>query len=222
MATYQTNQNISNFYRVATQKKFSRDFQLRVNSFIVAGGQDIFGEDDLVYVKSAALPARKITNIKAPYMGLDFNVPGAATYPGSENWSITFYADQALELRQRLEGVMSNTFSPFNNLSNNITLPGTENVIDLILLDDQMNTVSTYSLYGAYITDLGAIDYKMTGNGSIQEIKATVAYQYWVSEVDRGSINQQQGGLLGTLNSITNTARSLTRATQAVGQVFRR
>jgi len=216
-----TNQNITNFYRVATQKKFSRDFQLRINSFIVAGGTDLFGEDDLVYIKSASLPARKIENIQAPYMGLNFNVPGAATYPNSNSWSVTFYADQALELRQRLEAVMSSTFSPFNN-ANNITLPGIENRIDLILLDDNLDVLSTYTLYGAYVTELGAIDYKMTGNGAIQEIKATVAYQYWVSEVDASNVNQRQGGFLGTLNNITNTARGLTRATQAINQLFRR
>ena len=73
-----TNQNITNFYKVATQKKFSRDFQLRVSSFIVNNGTDLFGEDDLVYIKSASLPARRIENIQAPYMGLNFNVPGAA------------------------------------------------------------------------------------------------------------------------------------------------
>ena len=216
-----TNQNITNFYKVATQKKFSRDFQLRVSSFIVNNGTDLFGEDDLVYIKSASLPARRIENIQAPYMGLNFNVPGAATYPNSNSWSVTFYADQALELRQRLESIMSSTFSPFNN-ANNITVPGPENVIDLMLLDDQMNQLSVYTLFGAYVTELGAIDYKMTGNGAIQEIKATVAYQYWVSEVDRPNEGQGQGGFLGTLNKITNTARGLTRATQAVNQLFRR
>ena len=217
-----TNQNITNFYKVATQKKFSRDFQLRVSSFIVNNATDLFGEDDLVYIKSATLPARKIENIQAPYMGLNFNVPGAATYPNSNSWSVTFYADQALELRQRLESVMSSTFSPFNSNANDITLPGPENKIDLMLLDDKMDSLSIYTLYGAYVTELGAIDYKMTGNGAIQEIKATVAYQYWVSEVDASSVSQNQRGFLGTLNNITNTARGLTRATQALNQLFRR
>ena len=70
-------QTISDFYRVATERDFSRDFQFRVLS-IEAGGASstTFDEDDLVYCTAGSLPARSITNVAVPYMGLQFNLPG--------------------------------------------------------------------------------------------------------------------------------------------------
>ena len=75
------NQTIQNFYRTAADRDFSRDFLFRVTQMQLQGVPALT-ENDLVYVKTAALPGRSITNVAVPYMGLALNVPGTVTYPG--------------------------------------------------------------------------------------------------------------------------------------------
>lgn len=71
------NQLITDFYRVAATREFARDFNFRVLSINTGGASTVtFDENDLVYVKTASLPERSITNIAVPYMGLNFNLPG--------------------------------------------------------------------------------------------------------------------------------------------------
>ena len=97
-------QTISDFYRVATERDFSRDFQFRVLSIDPGGASSTtFDEDDLVYCTAGSLPARTITNVAVPYMGLQFNLPGNATYPGSEAYTLQFYCDQNSQIRQKLK-----------------------------------------------------------------------------------------------------------------------
>ena len=77
------NQNIQNFYRIAADKDFSRDFLFRITQMQLQGVPAL-EEGDLIYAKAAALPGRNITNVAVPYMGLNLNVPGSVVYPGSD------------------------------------------------------------------------------------------------------------------------------------------
>ena len=92
------------FYETAKAKEFARDFQFRVVSL------GPLTEDDLVYLRTAVLPGKSITNHQVPFMGLNFNVPGSVTYDGSEAWSVTFLADEAMNIRSKLEAWMSEIF----------------------------------------------------------------------------------------------------------------
>ena len=75
-------QTISDFYRVAQERDFSRDFQFRVLNVQSGDGSFTITEDDLVYAKGGSIPGRTINVAEVPYMGLNFRVPGAATYTG--------------------------------------------------------------------------------------------------------------------------------------------
>ena len=75
-------QTISDFYRVAQERDFSRDFQFRVLNIQNDDGSVAITEDDLVYAKGGSIPGRTINVTDVPYMGLNFKVPGAATYSG--------------------------------------------------------------------------------------------------------------------------------------------
>lgn len=206
-------QGIQDFYAQAQSRGFSRDFQLRVTGWQFRGAP-VFTENELVYIKTITLPSKKIENVKAPFMGVNFNVPGVATYPNSESWSVTLYADQVLDLRARLETALDITFSSLNPQNSNIELPGTDSVIQLSLLNDNMEEIKQYKLFGAYITDIGTIEYKTTGNGTIQEIKTTVAYQFWASG---GFDKIQRGSRLTVLGQAANTLNDL----QRIANVFR-
>ena len=156
-------QTIQDFFRVAQERGFSRDFMMKVRAI----GNTSFDEDDFVYITTKSLPSRSITNQPVPYMGLNFNVPGTVTYPGSDAWNIVFRNDAKGLLRSKLEAWQTNEV--FDD----------EKVIQLDLVNDKNVTLNTYRLYGAYIKDLGTIDYDQAGAGAPTTFTAVLAYHYW-------------------------------------------
>jgi hypothetical protein len=184
------NQLIQNFYRVARDREFARDFNFRVLSISTPGVVNSAGqplrfdeEDDLVYVKAATLPERAITNVPVPYMGLNFNLPGNAIYPGSEGYTLTFYADARSSIRQKFEDWSRYVFDDANSTGFYFT-PGPTSVIDLVQLDNQMNRIAQYSLIGVSPRSVGAINYNIAeGTGQTVEFQATVSYLYFTRSV---------------------------------------
>ena len=174
------NQTIQDFYQQATARNFSRDFQLRITGFQV-NGIDQIGEEDLVFLKTATLPGKTIAVQNAPFMGLNFNIPGTVAYDGSNAWAVTFYCTQDFNLRNMLEASMANTFDQETSIGDMAPRPLESYKIQLTLMDDQLNPVRTYELLGCFITNLGPISYNLTGSGAVQEITATIAYQYWAT-----------------------------------------
>lgn len=179
------NQLIQDFYRVAREREFTRDFNFRVlqintGAAVNAAGQPIvFDESDLVYVKTATLPERAITNVPVPYMGLNFNVPGNATYPGSESYSLTFYADAKSQLRQKFEDWSRYTFDDANSTGDYLT-PKQSSYITLVQLDNKMLRVAEYTLVGVSPRSVGALSYNIAaGTGETVEFTATLAYHYF-------------------------------------------
>ena len=173
------NQNIQNFYKVAAAKDFSRDFLFRVVELNIAG-VPAMTEDQLIYAKGGAIPGRQITNIAAPYMGLNLNVPGGVTYPGSEGYNLTFYLDSQSELRTFFEAASRNLFDDLTSTGAYGTPDGT-NYIILSQLDKDLNPISTYKLIGASIRSIGNIAYNISGGtGSTVEVTATIAYHFYI------------------------------------------
>jgi hypothetical protein len=174
------NQLITDFYRVATNREFTRDFNFRVLSINTGGvGAVTFDEDDLVYVKTATLPERAITNVPVPYMGLNFNIPGNATYPGSEAYSLTFYADAQSRIRQKFEQWSQAVFDDSSSTGNYFA-PKQTAIIDLVTLDNQMNKQAQYQLVGVSVRSVGPLTYNIAeGVGNTIEFTSTISYHYW-------------------------------------------
>ncbi len=173
-------QTISDFYRVAVERDFARDFQFRVLNIDAGGASSVtFSEDDLVYCTAASLPARAITNVEVPYMGLKFNIPGNATYPGSEGYQLQFYADQNSVIRQKFEDMSRDIFDDTNSTGNYFA-PRQSAIIDLVQLDTQLEQVAQYQLVGASVRNVGPIQYAISsGTGQIVNFTATLAYHYF-------------------------------------------
>jgi hypothetical protein len=168
-------QTIQDFYRVAQQRDFTRDYMLRVTSL----GNNVLNEDDFVYITTATLPGRDIHPQKATYMGLDFNFPGTVMYPGSNGWAVEFRSDKANIIREKLEFWQRGEI--FNDLTStgNLGVRGPESVIQLNQVDDKLNTLNVYNLYGAYILKIGDLKYNIAGTGAPLSFAATLAYHYW-------------------------------------------
>lgn len=167
-------QNISDFYRAVQQQDFARQFQFRV----VQLANTNLNESQLVYLETASLPGRTINNVQVPFMGLNFNVPGTASYPGSESYSVTFRCDQNYNIRGLLENATFNTFDDGTS-TGNFNIARNSSVITLNLLGKNGSTVRQYTLYGAYVTSVGDMTYNIGDNGGIVTCPATLAYQYW-------------------------------------------
>jgi len=89
--------SIQDFYAAAQAQEFARDFQFRVRTL------GPFVENDLLYVRTTTLPGKEIANQPVPFMGLEFNVPGAVKYTGSNAWEINFWCDEGLNIRNKAE-----------------------------------------------------------------------------------------------------------------------
>lgn len=173
-------QNIQQFYRIAQDRDFSRDFLFRVTQMQLQGVPAL-QDSELVYVKTASLPGRNITNVTAPYMGLNFNVPGSVTYPGSDSYSLTFYLDGQSVLRNYLENASRNLFDDQVSTGAYGT-PGFNNFIQLEQLDKSLEPITNgkYKLVGASIRNIDNISYDIAaGTGNIVNVTATIAYQYY-------------------------------------------
>jgi hypothetical protein len=182
-------QNIQDFYRVATARDFARKFQFRVLQL----GNTNFNENALVYLESASLPGRTITNQTVPFMGLNFNVPGTVTYPNSNNYTVTFRCDQNYDIRTVLE---ASTFGVFNELGTegnpgsfgDYRIPDASSLITLELLDKSLNPVRVYNLVGAYVVSVGEMQYNLGDTGTVQTVQANLAYQYWQVVAGAGAV----------------------------------
>ena len=175
-------QLISDFYRVASARDFQRDIQFRVLSIAPGGTTTTFDENDLVYARSASLPARSINNVTTSYMGLNFNLPGVATYPDSAAYSLTFYNDAKNNIRQKFEDWTRDTFNDTNSTGNYFT-PTQSSVIDLVQLDTKMEKVAQYQLIGVSIREVGGIKYDFSaGKGDIVSFDVKLAYHYFTRQ----------------------------------------
>jgi hypothetical protein len=174
------NQTISKFYKSATDRDFSRDFLFRITQLQLAGVEPL-QDDDLVYLRTAQLPGRAITNVPTPYMGLPFNIPGNATYPGSDAYKISFYLDAKSTLRNFLERGSRQLFNDVTS-TGNYTTPGIDSFIELEQLDKQLEPVEggKYKLIGASLRNVEPIEYSIAeGNGKWVTIDATISYHFY-------------------------------------------
>ena len=175
----QTRQTIQNFYTQAQTKDFARDNLFRVLNINFGDGTEInFDEDDLIYATTAKLPGKDISTQAIPYMGLNFNIPGVAKYPGSDGYTITFRCDESYDLRNRFLQVLNDTFDDSES-TGNYFMPTADSVIDLALLDKELDRVSQFQLVGVAIKNVEELTYNVTSDGTVQEFNVTVTYHYF-------------------------------------------
>ena len=110
-------------------------------------------------------------------MGLSFNVPGAATYSGSEGYAIQFRSDGEHIIRTLFEEWQRDVFDDETS-TGNYRLFGNSS-ITLALLNQDMDVTRTYELVGCWPTTVGDIGFDTAGTGAVLNFTATLAYQYW-------------------------------------------
>jgi hypothetical protein len=180
--------SIQNFYGSAVQNDFARLFQFRVLNITMNNGavNYQYNGGPAIYVETANLPGRAVNNIQVPFMGMQFNVPGTTSYPGSNNYPVVFRADQSYAIRDGLEKLLVNTFH-IGNTAGLYNTPGQNNTLTMQLFGKSSGdstgprSVRTYTLYGVYLVGLADTLYDVKDTGTIATINATLAYQYWTA-----------------------------------------
>jgi len=170
---------IQDFFTRAASRQFSRDFLFRVKQIDLVGGVRFDGEDELVYARTAALPGRNIENKTVNYFGQDFQVPGRATYPGAEGYTVNFYHDEDCQLRTKLEAASRVVFNNETSLGQ-YGMPGNESVINLVQIDKELNDVRNIELVGASIREISPVEYDIAGGtGEVLNFDVTFAYHFY-------------------------------------------
>lgn len=171
---------IQDFYNVAILNDFSRLHQFRLISWFW-NGASVIGDDDLhLYLETASLPSREITNVPVPFMGLNFNVPGLATYGGSSNYPVVFRSDSSYWLRRMIERATRLTFDDQTSVGDYNT-PGYDSRMVIGLLDKVASAapVEYYTLVGTQLINTGTIEYNLGDTGQVARVNGSLTYHYW-------------------------------------------
>lgn len=167
--------SILSFYNAAQIHEFARKFMFSISQI-----GPITELDDVIYITTAQLPGRTITNKQVKFMGFNYNIPGAVVYDGSDSWQVTFRCDEAHNIRRKILAWQDEIFS----IQKSGMLYGTprnqEAVFKLLTKDRNAAPYSTYRFIGIYPTKVGEIEYDITDDGEIQTFQVTFAYQFWL------------------------------------------
>lgn len=174
---------IQDFYRVARERDFARKNQLRVLSIDSGNGfSTAFSPDDLIYAKVANIPTRNVQTSPVSYMGLDFNIPGNVKYAGSDNYTMTFFADQKLDLYQKFLNWTREIFDDVDSTGNYLA-PKQSAVINLAIVDTELVPVKNFKLVGVACKNVGQLSYDISDAGTIQTFDVVVSYHYFEESV---------------------------------------
>lgn len=205
---------IQNYYQSVQKHGFLRDFQFRIlsiNGALLAPlNQEMLANnmEGAAYLTSSTVPGRTITNQTAPFMGLDFNIPGSAKYPGSDAWTVNFRTPGDLLVRNALEKMNYNIFDDATS-TGQYGVPCASNIISLALLNIQGQAIRQYDLYGVYPVSVGEMAFDLTGDGNLVEFNATLAYQFFrVRPGSGGNLVVGPAGIGGTGSNAFGTGNS--------------
>ena len=218
------NTPLLNFYNSAKSLGFAKDNFFRVTSIDCrsTGTSDINAAKSInnffkdpnkyLFVKTGAVPSRKINTTKFYYKSFGFNVPTNAIYPTSSNWALKFYSDDKYFIKDIFEfwsqqlynehsfksGLNLNTDINFSlyrpsRLEDTFKLTGSTKANNRKITDSRTNKqqrldifklqeVRNYKLYGCFPVQIGEILYDTTKAGNLVSIDVTFAFQYIGSE----------------------------------------
>jgi len=144
--------------------------------------------------QAAQLPAASMSSIEIPYFGRKIKVAGERSF---DNWTLSIMNDEDFKVRALFEK-WSNAL---NSLETNLRGGGlgAENYkadLDVIQYAKDGEVIRAYTVIGAFPTDVSSIDVNWSSTGTVQTFSATLAYDYWIPQVEnssKGNANQYAG-----------------------------
>ena len=153
----------------------------RSNQFKVTmpfpGYAQVGGEiEDLAFLcRATTIPAMNVGVVEVPFRGRKIYIGGDRTF---DTWSITVLNDTNFKIRNAMERWQNG----INNMSDN---EGLSNPVDYQVdafvdqLDRNGNTLKSYTLRGAFPTEVAAIDLNYGTNDEVETFGVTFQYQYF-------------------------------------------
>lgn len=143
----------------------------------VLGGAPV-SPDIKFKARATSLPGDSISSISVPYFGREIKVAGTRTFT---DWSFTVINDETFTLRNNLELWMSAINSHIDNLRNpqargGVNYQATAFVTQFAKTGE---AIKVYKIFGAFPTDVSAIDLDWGSGDQIEEFQVTFAYQWW-------------------------------------------
>ena len=141
------------------------------------GYAQVGGEiEDLAFLCTAtSIPAMTIGQVTVPFRGRQIKIAGDRSFA---TWSVTVLNDTNFKLR--------NAFERWQNGINNMTDgEGLTNPVDYQVdvfvdqLDRNGNTLKSYTLRGAFPTEIASIPLDYETNDAIEDFDVTFHYQYF-------------------------------------------
>lgn len=178
---------IQDFYAVATERDFARQHQFRITDWVIEG-EDVLALDGTtgegaakhtLYLETAQLPGREITNVPVPFMGLSFNVGGLASYSGSAAYAVSFRCDSMYYLRSVMEHHTRRVFNDMTSVGD-YNIRSDKSYLTMALLDKYLQPIQYYSLIGTQLINTGTISYNLGDTGQPAKVDATLSYHFWV------------------------------------------
>jgi len=154
---------------------FECELNFPADSLPTGSTADTLSNKTRFLVKAANLPASNLGIIDVPFRGRNLKIAGDRTF---DPWTITVINDTGFEIRNAFERWMN----LINNMSDN---EGLSNPVDYQVdafvdqLDRNGNTLKSYTLRGAYPTEVAAIDLSYSENDAVETFGVTFQYQYF-------------------------------------------
>ena len=205
--------SIKKAYDVFRAHDFSRSFQLRVLD--VGDGvpnyvrKELIDQEGRVYITTAIVPGRTVTDISIPYQGFKFHVPGQVEYT-SNPWQLTFKTPGDYLVRNALERWSFATASDETSCGS-FNMPCKNSNIAIAVLSPKCEILKIYRLYGVYPSAISEISYNQE-EVTNTTFTTTFHYQYWRPEGGNdtgliesgGSLSNEVDGVYQTLSTATD------------------
>ena len=127
--------------------------------------------------KGAQLPASVVAQIDVPYRGRQLKVAGDRTF---ENWTVTIFNDNAMEIRNDFEKWMDR----INSHQSNTGLLDPEDYkedLQVTQFDRSDKATKKYNIVGAFPVNCSAIDLSYDANDAVEEFTVEFAFDYWTT-----------------------------------------
>lgn len=212
-----TQLGLQDFYKVATERGFARDYHFRVTQI----GDSKLANDEFLYIRAVSTPEREILSESLSFRGFKYNVPLTSAYPGSEGWNIEFLMDRKYQIYDLLETWQRSHFNEGTLIGRE--MPTFDRSIELIAIDEQNNIVKKFKLYGCFPRKIGPVKYSMAGNGGPVSFELTLAYQYWTSNTVSTAAAATSKGVIESflqgLRTVTGVVQQGTNIIRAVKSI---
>lgn len=146
--------------------------------------------------QAAQLPAASVSQIEVPYFGRRIKVAGERSF---DNWQVSVMNDEDFKVRSLFEYWSNALNSLESNLrQNNLTDESYKADLEVIQYSKDSEVLRSYSIVGAFPTDISSIDLSWETTGSVETFTVAFAYDYWlpVNETSsKGSVNQYSGAV---------------------------